>query len=569
MINTSSRLPRRLFLGGSLATAALTAAGCSTERTKPNSGAPGDRAANDGVLTMNFLGPGSTYYRNWNPFTPAENKSVGAAYFYEPLIRINRYAGFVAEPWLAEKWKINDARTEVTFTLRDRVTWSDGEPFDADDVVFTLTAPERYKGSNLVVPDYMIARVAKIDARTVSVTMKKPGLGHLVDLAAINMLPEHIVSRQDLATWTNDSPVGTGPWKVRNFSPQQITIGARDDYWGGPIPFVKECRWTVFANEDAGRALVSQGKLDLATMAWPNAQQTFMDKGKGNTYQVFPTGGGQALLFNCAKGATADKAVRRAISKAIDFAKVLTLYPVGTPLANVTGMAELVWGEKVAPEFRGQVLTADVPGAKEELAAAGWEVQDGKLVKGGKSYTLTLKTVSQYTDWSTWSDGIKEQLKTSLGLDLRVIKLTTDQHTKQVLAGDFDLAMEFGGGGSLLGQFFATGAAGLSGGDVVPLGDPATANAVRYDNPEVTKALTEMASSLDEARITELAYLVQRALVADRPYVTYNQAGNFVQLSGEKWTGMPAAESKPDYIPVPYGGPETTMLLQNLKPVGA
>ncbi|MDX3006250.1 ABC transporter substrate-binding protein [Kribbella solani] len=336
MINTSTRLNRRLFLGASLATAAV-AAGCSAERTKPNSGAAGGGAANDGVLTMNFLGPGPTYYRNWNPFTPAENKSIGAAYFYEPLIRINRYAGFTAEPWLAEKWEINDARTELTFTLRDKVTWSDGEAFDADDVVFTLTAPERYKGTSLVVPDYKIARVAKIDARTVKVTMKEPGLGHLVDLATIKMLPQHIVSKQDLATWTNDSPVGTGPWTVKAFSPQQITIQGRDDYWGEPIPFVKECRWTVFANEDSGRALVSQGKLDLATMAWPNARQTFMDKGKGNTYQVFPTGGGQALLFNCAKGATADKAVRRAISMSIDFAKVLTLYPVGTPMYSSPG----------------------------------------------------------------------------------------------------------------------------------------------------------------------------------------------------------------------------------------
>lgn len=563
------RIDRRALLGGSLATLAVGVAGCSTERTKAGgTGSAGAGATNDGVITVNFVGGLPNYYRNWNPLSPAEHTGSGIGYFYEPMLRINRYQGFVAEPWLAQKWEINEEHTELTFHLRTDVTWSDGEAFDADDVVYTLTIPDQYKDSNLVLSDYGIKKVTKVDAHTVTVIMKEPKAGHEVVLGAVNILPEHIFSKEDLEKWTNEDPVTTGPWQLAEFSPQQVKLSHREDYWGGTFPHVKECRWAVFGQEDSGKALVKQGKIDMATMSWPDAETTFVELAPDNMYQVYPTGGGEALLFNCAKAPFDDAAVRRAVTNAIDFKKVMSLYQIGLDLANVTGMAESVWAEVIAPEFKGKTIAPDPDAAKQELSDAGWTVKDGKLVKGGKSYHVTLKTVAEYTNWATWSDGIKEQLKTNLGLNLAVLKVPNAQLGEQTTKGDFDIVMDFAGGGSLVSDFYASGNAGMRKSDIVKIGEVAAANAIRFDNDEVSEALEQMAVSLDEAEIVELCQQVQRIVVAERPFVTYDTAGNFLEMSGKKWAGLPLAADRPDYVPVPYGNPDTTLLFQELVPSG-
>ena len=564
-------IDRRLFVGGGIASLALAAAGCSTERTTSGaagSGGAAGGATNDGVVTVNFVGPTANYYPNWNPFSPAEHTGSGIGYFYEPLVRVNRNSGFAAEPWLAEKWEIDDAHTELLFHLRQDVTWSDGEAFDADDVVFTLNVPLKHAESNLVLSDRGIAKVSKVDSHTVKVVMKEPKLGHEINVGAATIYPEHVFSKQNLEKWTNESPVTTGPWKLADFSPQQVKLTHREDYWGGTFPHVKECRWAVFGNADAGKALVKQGKIDMATMSWPNADTTFESIGPDYFYDVYPAGGGEALLFNCARGPFADAAVRRAVSSAIDFAKVMSLYEIGLDLANVTGMAESVWGDQIAPEFKGKIVSQDVAGAKKELADAGWSVKDGKLVKGGESYHVALKTVAEYTNWATWSDGIKEQLMTGLGLDIAVLKVPEDQLAEQITKGDFDVVMDWVGGSSLLSDFYATGNAGMRKSDIVPIGQAAAANAIRFSNDEVSEALDKMAVSLDEDDITELCQQVQRIVVKERPFVAYDTSGNFLEVSGKKWKGVPKAADGPNYVPVPYGNPDTTLLFKALLPSG-
>lgn len=565
-------LGRRVFLGGSLAALAITAVGCSTQRTKTAPGGSQSDSSggptNDGIITVNFIGPVEAMYRNWNPFSPAENKGSGTTYFYEPLIRLNRFKQYETSPWLAEKWEWNSAYDQLTFHLRSDVTWSDGKPFTADDVVYTLSLPEKYKNSNLPVADVGVKAATKIDDHTVQVKMQNPGLNALINVGQQSMYPKHVFEKENLEKWTNPDPIGTGPWKFSAFSPQQVTVVPRQDYWGGPITAIKECRWALYGNGDAGKALVQQDKIDLATLSWANAQATFVDKAKGNTYHVYPTGGGEALLYNCGRAPFNDAHVRRAITKAIDFAKVMSLYEIGLEVANVSGLAESVWGDAIAPEFKGKKVSADPAAAKKELADGGWTVEGGKLVKGGKAHAISIKTVAEYTNWATWSDGLKQQLKANLGLDVAILKIPGDQLSKQEQNGDFDIAMDFAGGGPLLSQFFANGYSSLKKSDVVPIGKVASANVMRFSNDKVNELLDQMAKSTDKDKIVSLCQDVQRLYVEEQPFVIYDAAGNFVEMSGTKWTGLPAATDQPDYAPVPYGGPDSTLMYKNLKPSG-
>lgn len=566
---------RRSMLGGSLAIMAIAAVGCSTQRTKPGSTSGGGKASggpggatNDGIFTVNFVGPTTQFYRNWNPFSPASNVGSGSHYFYEPLIRLDRFHAFAQKPWLAEKWEANNDYTEFTFQLRPDVTWSDGKPFTADDVVFTLMAPKTYANTKLVLTDIGVKKATKIDDHTVKVIMTDSSGANLNNVGTAAIYPQHIFAGQKLDKWLNPDPVGTGPFKVSEFSPQQVTLTTRDDYWGGKFTYLKQVKWAVFANEDAGKALVVQDKIDMATMSLQDAKATFEAKGKGNTYQVYSTGGGEALFYNCAKAPFSDVNVRRAVSKAIDFAKVMSLYQVDEGLGSVAGMAEAVWADYIAPEFQGKTIQPDPAAAKKALADGGWTVQGGNLTKNGKSYPITLKTVAEYTNWSTWADGIKQQLKDVLGIDVKVMKIPGDQYSTQEVKGQFDIAMDFGGGASRAADWFATGGSGMNKKDIVPLGQEASANIPRFSDDKASQILDKLATTFDENQIKPMVQDLQRIYVDQVPFFVYNTGGNFVELNGQKWTGLPDSSSKPDYAPVPYGGPDTVMMLQKLVPSG-
>src|SRR3990172_9491083 len=79
----------------------------------------------------------STWVRNFNPFAPDPINETQDM-IYEPLIVWNPVLGGEPTPWLATGYEYSDDLLTLTFTLREGVQWSDGEDFNADDVVFTV-----------------------------------------------------------------------------------------------------------------------------------------------------------------------------------------------------------------------------------------------------------------------------------------------------------------------------------------------------------------------------------------------------------------------------------------------
>src|SRR5262249_23034202 len=80
---------------------------------------------------------GQTWTCQFNPFNPAVNAEA-LGFLYEPLIYVNLLKNQAETPMLASSYKWSDDKKSVTFTIRDGVKWSDGQPFTADDVVFTF-----------------------------------------------------------------------------------------------------------------------------------------------------------------------------------------------------------------------------------------------------------------------------------------------------------------------------------------------------------------------------------------------------------------------------------------------
>ncbi len=181
----------------------------------------------------------------WNPFVPGNRRDHGFhQVILEPLFILNYQNGeFI--PWLGTSFTANETNDVWTLTLREGVEWSDGEAFNADDVVFTIqmlldNAPEL--GDSASMQDW-VASVEKIDDLTIQFNLTRPNPRFQLDYfsvriwGGITIMPEHIWSQQDPLTFKNYDtelglPIGTGPYTLASVGPTEITYVRNDNWWG-------------------------------------------------------------------------------------------------------------------------------------------------------------------------------------------------------------------------------------------------------------------------------------------------------------------------------------------------
>ncbi|MCH4887469.1 ABC transporter substrate-binding protein [Acidaminobacter sp. JC074] len=213
------------------------------------------------------------YPTNTNPFTQTQQVDHNALRMYETLLTQDAHSlEYVGK--LAESWTVSDDGTVWVIKLREGVTWTDGETFDADDVVFTYGAIlDNMEDENATFARKadvkMIDKIEKTGDYEVTITTKS-SVANFVDtpLSSLRILPEHIwgqMSVQEMLDFTNPTPVGTGPWKlIGEFNPQNTDLEyeRNDNYWG-QVPHVNGLLYILFENSDTMFQAFRAGTLDM------------------------------------------------------------------------------------------------------------------------------------------------------------------------------------------------------------------------------------------------------------------------------------------------------------------
>ncbi|MGJ6980200.1 ABC transporter substrate-binding protein [Aestuariimicrobium soli] len=565
------RLARRsLFLAAAAVAGTGVLASCSFDKTTDASsttsgskGGAGDKQYTINTLNLNCFGPRPSFVNNFSPSSPAEGV-IGTGFLYETLLWTDRINGNELKPWLAESFEFDRAKRTMSIKLRSDAKWSDGQPVTADDVVYTVVdmpaQAEKQKANAQTYP----FTAKKVDDLTVEFSWPEDKADIEGDRAvgAVRPKPKHVYEKQNLATWTNaDKPVTSTPLTLERFTPQQVTFAVRDDHFNGKIPHVKKVNWVTYGSADVGKNLMLQGKIDIATLSLQNPEETFVKQGEGNKYWTVYANSSEGFIFNCGKAPFNDVAVRKAVYAAIDTDKLHSLYDIGLPSISPTGLDPQVWGDQVKPELT-EPHKADTEGAKKTLADAGWTVVGGNLTKDGKSYPISYKVVADYTNWSTWGDGVKDQLKSVLGIDCKVLRVPDAQIWEQYNKGEFDFGMSWVAGGTHMANIYAD----LDSASAVAVGEEATANAGRVKDPELDKLLAQAKAETDADKLKELGYQMQQ-LVVDKCYIgPVNPGANFIEASGKNWTGWPDKLEGDAPVPLVYGTADTWKLLQALTP---
>ena len=261
-------------------TAALLAAFVVVLRIGRDDSAPPPAAARGGQIVASIRGEPRTF----NRYVAADQASeVLSLLLQARLVRINR-STFELEPWLAEKWESSpDGRTH-TIHLRPGLTWSDGMPLTAEDVLFSMRAVYDPKVES-VLADSLTAggqplRAAAPDPLTVVFTYPAPSGRGVRLLDGLPILPKHkleaaLAAGEFKSAYNTSTPpaevVGAGPFVLREYQPgQRVVMDRNPRYWrkaadGTALPYLDRLVLQIVPEQNAELLRIQAGETDLTS----------------------------------------------------------------------------------------------------------------------------------------------------------------------------------------------------------------------------------------------------------------------------------------------------------------
>ncbi|MFN2556851.1 MAG: ABC transporter substrate-binding protein [Nitriliruptorales bacterium] len=244
------------------------------------------------------------------------------------------------QPWLATRVIALDSSTWQV-TLREDVTWHDGEPFNADDVAFTIEyfkkAPTgRWTHHVSEVPE--ISQVEVVDPTTLRLRCAYPcpELG-TITLADLPIIPEHLWRGIAQPRQSPAPPVGTGPYRLADYSPTTgYRFEANEQYFAGK-PRIRELLMPVIPDPSTAFTALRTGEIDVADRPVPPELADELRGAPGielisSAPLEFPE-----LRLNFQRPAFANHEVRRALSLAVDREALLRIVALGQGRAAMKG----------------------------------------------------------------------------------------------------------------------------------------------------------------------------------------------------------------------------------------
>jgi peptide/nickel transport system substrate-binding protein len=482
--------------------------------------------------------------------------------------------------------EVSEDGTTFTYTTRQGLRWSDGEPMTAEDMAFTL---DLYKSNNAYLPQNYLTLMESVEAtddRTVVLTTSEPTslYSGAVPYMYTYILPEHIWSEfEEPKSYDNVPQVASGPFRIAEYERGQFLRMERNPEWTGAQPQIDEIIYRIYKNEEAEAEALRTGEIDFGYFDSANVFNSLkgeedvgthvgtipsFDEIGMNTGSAYQDPEGAFKPHGDGHPALTDVTVRRAIRMAINSEELVDRVLLGYGLPGTSIIPPVsVAGARWEPS-EDELIPWDIDGANQLLDDAGYEDTDG--------------------------DGIREMPQGSLEpgrpLDFRYYVQTNDQNTVKTAPfvrswlEDIGIRAQVTAMSSWrLGDEINAGTYDLFHWGWIPDPDPDSAlswfqcdqrppNAQTYGNndsyfcnPEYDRMYIEQRTALDPQERLEIVQEMQRLYYEESPYAVLWYAPVFQAYRTDSFTGYrPQPAPRGDLL---TGYSRDAML--SIRPVGA
>lgn len=497
--------------------------------------------------------PNTSNFDNFNPYTFKGRPAVFSAAMLETLMDRDSSDFGASYCLLCETIEYPESRDWVIFHLRPEVTFADGSPMTAEDVVFTVEAlrDQGSTGTKLLIQQ-QIAKVEAMDDHTVRFYFVD-GYPRREVISFVGGLP--IMSRADFDARglrldeTMDKPLlGSGPYALSDWSMGRwVEMTRREDYWGRDLPLnvgrhnFDRMRYEYFADYDAAFQAFTAGEYTFrrenSSIKWATAYDfPALEKGwvKVETLPDDSSVSGQAWVFNLRREKFQDPRVRQAIGLMFNFQWINEKMFYGLysrpdsfwqnqPLAaeGMPSDAELALLEPLKDDLPESVFTQDAyvwPAGSTQprdrsamrqagalLDEAGWTIGDGGLRRNSEGEVLRVEFMNDSVTLDRILNPYVEALR-SIGIDAVNARVDNAELELRERSHDFDITAAF------MGQ------SPIPGAEMLPVFGSEFAgsenNLIGLQNPAIDKLMKDVEHANSQAEMETAARALDRSLRA-------------------------------------------------------
>lgn len=440
------------------------------------------QAPKGGDLVLSRVGS----FDSLNPFTIKGVPADGLGLTYQSLLQRNWDEPFTLYALLAERVSMPDDRGSVTFTLRLGARFHDGSPVTVDDVVFSLETLRRSGRPNHRFYYREVVEIRRGGPREVTFVFRPGGNRELpLILGLMPILSKAAWRGRRFDATTYDPILGSGPYRIDAIDTgRSITYRRIPGHWSENLPAARgqhnfdRIRYDYYRDASAAFEAFKAGRVDLRAESDPQRWAIGYDfpaAARGDVVLAERAhgrpSGMRGFVFNSRRPLFADPRVRRALSQAFDFAWVNRTYfhdaysrtasyfdnselaakgppslaelPLLAPFRQTLPPA-LFDKAYLPPGANPRGLRGALRAARRDLAAAGWEIRDLRLVNRDTGAPMRFEIMLARREDERLALSFARNLE-RLGVEAEIRTVDTAQYQERLATYDFDMIINFWG----------------------------------------------------------------------------------------------------------------------------
>lgn len=511
-------------------------------------------------------------FDNWNPYTPGNSYGWGMSEIGSDGLMYLNYGDGKYIMWMAESVTSNDDATEWTLKLRKGITWNDGVPFTADDIVYSINLQigNEKLGNHFYWVEWL-DKMEKLDDLTVKFTLKKTNVrfaaerfGGALGLFQDSYVPKHIWETvEDPTTFKNFDlekglPLSTGAYILAKVTTNEVIMVRNDNWWGAKtglakLPEPKKVVYSYVGTEEVRTQTainngfdsmqdITPGALEAIVAQNPNWEAWYKEK----PYSA-PDPCARILSINSGREPWNDKDMRKMLSLVMNRQQIVDIAYEGS-----TTLAAYFWpaypsmkpyADLIPKDVYDSFLTPNLDKAAEIMTSKGYVKGAKYWAKDGKDLTLEIQVPEDFIELIRIGDVYVEQLQ-KFGINANVMKLGSVFYDNSS-NGDYEAQSNWFACGSInepwstLNQFT---------GEAAPLGERAKGGPInnqwRWSNKEYSDLVAQIGvTKLDDPKLLELTEKALAILYDELPAIPAAQSRKIVPFNNTYWTGWPTQQN--------------------------